>query len=218
MGNIRVLGGVGILLWMIGIVLSFIPVLGILGLILIIVSQVMILTAIHKFAQIYKDKIIFNKYLIGFIILAIKDTLSLFFGFGMLIVGVKNLLTGEGDFTAFGFKFAIITIVLIVLNIIAKYQYKISFTKISYYSGIGSFKTAGNLLFIGSILGIILIGGILEFIGYIILCVAFFSIEDSRIISANKTVSSGNVVRICNNCGSINDIENKYCRQCGSQL
>jgi len=65
------------------------------------------------------------------------------------------------------------------LVIIRSIYLKNSYLEIAKETGIQHFKTAANLMFIGSILSIIGVGFVIYFIGYIFEVIAFFSLPES---------------------------------------
>jgi len=92
-------------------------------------------------------------------------------GFEVFGNGINNLPIGVVIFA--------VAFVLIVYGIIVarSYYLKKSFEEIAKETSIEHFKTAGNLMFIGSILTIVGIGIIIYFIGYIFEVVSFFSLK-----------------------------------------
>ncbi len=169
----KTLGGVGAIL----LLLSFIPFLGIVGFILILI-------AVKYISEITRDRSVFDNILYATIIAII----------GILVVSLLILLPlfglgifeGGFDFTdpLATFLLGTVLIALIVgwiLAIIAALFLRRSFESIATHLNVPLFGTAGLLYFIGAILIIAVgIGFLIMFIAEILMVVAFFSIQEQQ--------------------------------------
>lgn len=174
-GNERILGGLGSVF----IILSFVPYIGwILG----IAGIVLLFIAFHKFSEIFGDKNIFNRFLIGFLISIAGIIVFFLFGIFSFIPIFMSARQGAEENLGFGFGmfgmgiiFAII--VFYIINIFAANYYRHCFNLMAEYTNINLFKLAGTFVFWGAI-GLIVfgIGAIAILVGWILLTVAFFSI------------------------------------------
>lgn len=162
MKETRMLGGLGA----ISLFLGFIPNAGI---VFEIIGMVLLLIAISQLSSRFRDKRIFNNFLIGFII-GIISYILVFVSVGSLLLGIIF----EGEELASGS--ILILVVAYILSIVGYYNWKKSLNLVSLYTNVGYFKTAGNLYFWGAITLIVLVGFILSFIANIILAVAFFNL------------------------------------------
>jgi uncharacterized membrane protein len=204
MKNIKLLGGIGVLL----AVLSVIPDIGIFA---GIAGLVLVFIAINELSKLTKNKAIYNNFLVSFILGIVGSVLS-----GLLIIGntVGRFLRGsfyEGymlpyrrypnfdfgrgyrglrPFNEFGTRLGNanigVIIALVVFGLILygmlvarSYYLKKSYDEIAKETGVEHFKTAGNLMFIGSIFSIVLVGFVVYFIGYIFEVIAYFSLPDN---------------------------------------
>jgi len=171
------LGRVGVLL-PIGVIIPF------LGLLAGLAAVILLLISHNYFAKAYESPRIFNQALTGTIIMIVGNLLGVI----LLIVGV-----GMAAFTASdGFDPSNVTqvysmvfnsgvaifgvIIWIATGIIGYWFIFQSMKELALRTGVGYFRTAGLLYFIGSIAAIVLIGGIVIFIAWIIHIVAYFSI------------------------------------------
>ncbi len=170
------IAGIGALLLIIG---SFIPFLGIVGLILLMIG-------LKYLADYYKDNNIFNNALYGIIfgIIGVAAAAFLLIAviFGGSFLGIGYAPGGEigGNIIAFLGGILIALVVAFIFYILMALYLKRAFDALAGRSGIGMFRTAGMLLLIGAILTIVLIGLILIFVAWILLTVAFFSMSSSQ--------------------------------------
>jgi uncharacterized membrane protein len=169
------IAGVGALLLIIG---SFVPFLGIVGLILIMVG-------LKYLSDYYRDKNIFNNALYGIIfgIIGVAAAafliIALIFGGSFLGIGYAPGGDITGNLFAFFGGILITLVVAFIFYILMALYLKKAFDSLADRAGIGMFRTAGMLLLIGAILTIILIGLILIFVAWILLTIAFFSMSSS---------------------------------------
>ena len=171
------LGRVGILL-PIG---AIIPVVGILA---GLAAVILLLISHNYFAKTYESPRIFNQALTGTIIMIAGNLLGVI----LLVLGI-----GMAAFTASdGFDPSNITqvysmvfnsgiaifgaVIWFAAGIIGYWFIFQAMKELSLRSGVSYFRTAGLLYFIGAIATIVLIGGIVIFIAWIIHIVAYFSI------------------------------------------
>ena len=146
--------------------LSFIPVVGIIGLILVFIGM-------KGLSEYYKEPGIYQNALMGLIfgiiaLVAFTAGLFLAFAIGLFTLGIGAIFT----------IFAVLVVVFIFYVIAAMYL-KRAFSLLAQKTGEHSFETAGLLLWIGSILTIVFIGFVLIFIAWIFATIAFFSIKGS---------------------------------------
>jgi len=198
----KILGGLGAIF----ILCFIIPVI---GWILSIVGFILTAIAIKEISDKVKDKPIFTNYLISIILYFVSGVTaiigSIIFFFNAV---VKNLdkfenfdnWNGFNDFgirefnrfggfpkikeflTIIGSKIWILVLILAiawVIFVIAGYFTKSSFDKLVEKIKIDNFKTAGILIFIGSILTILFgVGFIIILVGVIFEIISFFSLPD----------------------------------------
>ncbi len=163
--DIKILGGLGSIF----LLFSWIPYL---GLILYIAGLIMISVAIKRISNQALEKGIFTKWIIS-ILLGIGIVLLMGVAFGLFMV----LLGNDNSDTAIGMTLILGGISYIVLQIIIGILYKQIFHAIAEVTGENLFKTAGTTFFWGGILSIIIIGAFLFFIGWILVAIAFFSMN-----------------------------------------
>jgi uncharacterized membrane protein len=190
----RTLGGVGALLMVISpfLVSGFSLVAGLIGLILVLI-------AVKRLSDHYKEASIFNNSLYGVILSIVGGVVfvaALFvtaLSFFTNVLGIE-LSTAFSDPTAFSnidWAEAIVfdnllahvgalvgsLIMLFIFIVVAAIFYRKSLTTLAEKTGVGLFGTAGLLLLIGAVLTIIAIGFLLIWIAEILLIVAFFRIR-----------------------------------------
>ena len=189
-------GGIGTLLFIIGCVAFFSPVVG--GL-LELIGIILVLVALNGFADFYKEKGIFNNALYSVIILIVGMAIT--FGIGIYIavgffeslgldltnlqsfqsVDWANLMTPDKIMELLGdFIIPIVTmmIVIFVFLIIAMFFLRKSLDLLAVKTGTKMFGTTGLIFLIGAVLTIIFfIGFILIFVALILLMISFFTVK-----------------------------------------
>jgi uncharacterized membrane protein len=195
----KILGGVGALLMFIG-VFPYINYFGIIELI----GLILVMVALHNFANHYKETGIFNNALYGLIAGIVGGVISIATIILTVLTSLEDFLytlfpDWNGDWTALSgltpdpsnlsldsllpFLAGILAtlIILWVSSIIATFFMRRSFGTLSAKSGVGLFSTAGLLLLIGALLIILFgIGLILIWISALLLAIAFFQIRPQQ--------------------------------------
>jgi len=195
----KTLGGVGAILLFIGAITFFVePFLAILGLIGII----LVLVALHDFANNYKEGGIFNNALFSFIagIVGLVATgitvVYLFFYTTVLTDFLYKIYPGwNGDWSTLSgltpstsnitasdaapllVSFLLVLVVLWIFSIITAFFARRSLKVLSAKASVGLFSTAALLLLIGAFLTVVGIGFILMLIAVLLIAVAFFQIK-----------------------------------------
>ena len=192
----KILGGFGALLIFIGVFLqvSFFGDLPSIGIVLV-------LTALWRLAGYYKDQEIFNNALYGSI-LGIGGV----FAIGSIVIfssmdflreivpnwngdwaTLPNLRSGDISTNVtweniFPFlAIIILTILLFLLVFVAvAYFYRKSLERLADKTDMVMFKTTGNLLLIGAIFTIILVGAVFVWISILLLAISFFSMSTKQ--------------------------------------
>jgi len=198
----KILGGLGAIF-----ILCF--VIPVIGWILSIVGFILTAIAIKEISDKVKDKPIFTNYLISIILFFVSGVTaiigSIIFFFSAVVNNIDkfknfNNWNGFNDFgirdfnffrgspeirdflTTIGSKIWILILILAiawVIFVIAGYFTKSSFDRLVEKIKIDNFKTAGLLIFIGSILTILFgVGFIIILVGVIFEIISFFSLPD----------------------------------------
>ena len=171
--NIKILGGIGGILYL----LSFIPYI---GLILFIAGLVLIFIAMYKISQYAPERKIFSNFLIAFIVGIVGGLIGSFIGVGSLLYSLET--SGETGISLgmiFGF------ILIYITMIVSGYFYNKAFSSTSELLNQNLFKLGGQFIFWGSIATIILLGLVIIWVGWLLITIAFFSLPDT--FSTEKT-------------------------------
>jgi uncharacterized membrane protein len=174
----KTLAGEGAIL----LLLSLVPYAGwILG----IIGVILLLRAMKEFSNYYQDEEIYKNSLTGvkyYIVALVAAGVAI----ASLVIGIWTA-TGftftTGNFVptiAFGaglIAFLVGLIVAFVFYILATSHLRRTFDTLALKSGEASFTTAGNLLWWGSILSIILVGFVLILIAWIFAAIGFFTMK-----------------------------------------
>ena len=164
--EVKYLGGIGAILNLVSYAV---------GGILAIVGYILILIALNKISKIFNDDEVFKKYLYG-IVLWIVAVLIAIFAVGISFI---SLLFSSLDYGLMAVSSFLIGIMLFyILLVIGSYFIKKSYEKVSYYTGVDSFRICGLLYFIGTILLIVIVGVVVIIIAQVLEIVAYFSLPD----------------------------------------
>ena len=110
-----------------------------------------------------------------------------------------------------------------VLAAINGFFYRRAFYALAEKSGEGNFRTAGLLMIIGGALTIVLVGGLIFFIGWIFAAMGFFSMKPKPTQAYPPTpqevpTQATTQKKQCSNCGAENSPDAIYCSHCGNKL
>jgi len=192
------LGGIGAILMFIGLIPipGSQPFLGILTL----VGLILVLVALHGFANYYKESGIFNNYIYGIVAGIVGIVIAGIVVVVAVLTNLKNLLdqiypTWNGDWTKLsgltpntsnitwsvvqplleGLILALV--VLWIFIIILAFFTRRSLKTLSAKANVHLFSTAASLLLVGAFLTIILIGFLLMWIAILLMAIAFYQIH-----------------------------------------
>ncbi len=167
-GNEKILGGLGALF----IILGLVPYI---GWILWISGFVLLIISLNKFSKIFQNQDIFKKFLTGVLISVVGSVIFVIFG-AISIVPILSHHGEIGNFPTIGMIFVLLA--AYVLTIVSCYYFRESFKLLHQYTSVNLFKLAGNFIFWGAV-GLIIfgIGAIAIIVGWIMLAVAFFTLQ-----------------------------------------
>ncbi|ASJ08959.1 hypothetical protein A3L11_06855 [Thermococcus siculi] len=165
--NAKMLGGIGA-------ILSFIPGLSIVGFILK-------LFAVKNIAEATGRGEIFSKYLWSAILWIISSLILVGTMWGSMLGASQSPEFGLGMMGVGG-------VIAVILMIVGVWFMKQSYDMISEETGVGTFHTVALLYFVGAILMIVLIGGLLILVAAILEIVAYFSLPDELETKAEEPV------------------------------
>jgi len=189
LGQAKTLGGVGSLLLLLNFVPYAGPVLGIVGLILVLV-------AVKYISDSVSDRSIFNNIIwavllaiVGVVIGAFVVFASLFRFIGLGYLSGPGLTPANiatvpaGDIAALIIGLAAGLVAIWIFYLVSAIFMKRSFDTISIRVNVGMFHTAALIYLIGAATTIILVGFVLIFVAQILFIVAFFSIPETIVQS-----------------------------------
>ncbi len=182
----RILGGLGAIFMVLGVVPSFS--------LLSIVGFILLLVAYNKASKELDEEMIFKKalssFLISFIGLSVTVIILAIFFFRVffnLFFNLENLNELDSVFEYLGnngfaiFYIVILLIILYILLIISSYKLKEAENLLASETNQNLFNVSGMLNFIGAILTLFFVGGILILISHIVRAIAFFTTEEKVI-------------------------------------
>jgi uncharacterized membrane protein len=200
LSDAKLLGGIGS-------ILQIIPFLSIVGYILTLI-------AVKYVSDEVQDSSIFTNMLYAVItgIIGVLIGASVFFfgAMGSVLTGGMSAITGGIAFLA------VVWIALIISSLFIRRAFDSMASKL----GVGTFRTAGTMYFIGAILTIILVGFLLLFVAFILQVVAFFSINEMRPaggVQAPMQPMAGTGFKYCASCGTQMAATATFCPKCGAR-
>ena len=109
-----------------------------------------------------------------------------------------------------------------ILAAINGFFYRRAFNALAEKSGESKFQTAGLLLLLGGALTIVLVGGVIFFIGWIFVAIGFFSLKPTQTQTYQPIPQQYSTQAVplknCPNCGAENSPDSVYCSRCGNKL
>jgi uncharacterized membrane protein len=209
----KTLAAIGALL----LFLSFIPALGIIGIILLLIGM-------KGLSDYYRDENIYRSALKGLIfgiigIIAVSAFSLLNLLGGLITTPVLGAFAIVG-----GIIFVIVLLVVaFIFYLLMAINFRKAFNTLAERSGENNFRTAGTLLFWGAILTLIFVGLLLIWIAWIIAALAFFSMKlapaqpQQQYGYSAPPPSSSTASRYCPYCGAPVDQNATFCPHCGKQ-
>jgi uncharacterized membrane protein len=210
------LAGIGAIL----LIFSFIPVVGIIGIILLLIG-------LKGMADYYKEPIIYQNALWGVIFGIIGIIAATVLIFGRIIGGIFGGLA-LGPVVVLGslIFIALVVVIAFVFYLLAAMYFRRAFNSLAQKSGEHMFETAGLILWIGAILTIVVVGLFLMLVAWILLAIAFFSMRTPSqpyaytppTTPVPSTAPPTQATRYCPNCGAPVEPNTAFCPHCGKQL
>ena len=183
-------------------------------------GQVLFLVAMNRFASYYQSRAIFRDALYGFITQIVGSVVSLvltFWTFSYFRDFLERTPRTPSGAPSISFAFAFIAFFLViwlgvlVIALVQAFFYRRAFYALAEKSGENNFRQAGFFMLLGAALTIIVIGGLIFFVGWIFAVLGFFSMRPT----SSQPVPSK---RFCPNCGSENTQDAIFCSHCGNML
>jgi len=203
------------------IILVILAIISLIGLILFIL-------AMHQLSHYYKESGIFKNIVYALIVNIVGAIFVFALFFVFITSSINSAITTPSTsilpfLNQFFFSLIALIVLAMVLGIISAAFYMRAFNKLGEKSDSDSFKAAGVLYFVGVLLSVVLVGGILVWIAWIIAAYGFHSLKP---LSSPNNFSTPSAVTSpvpaqtipCPNCGTGNVPEALYCGSCGKQL
>jgi uncharacterized membrane protein len=185
--------------------------------------------AMYRLSHYYNEPGIFSNVLYAFIISLVGGivALGIFFAFMLSAIGSISRTSTPSLITPFFSQLIIFYLIVIgmafLFGIINGVLYMRAFNKLGQKSGVDSFKTAGLLYFLGVLLSIVGVGGILTWIAWIFAALGFRKLKaaptpTSAYSAPQSTAPSITQTKLCPYCGTENIAEAIYCKNCGKPI
>jgi uncharacterized membrane protein len=192
-----------------------------------LVGLILFLIAMNRLSQYYNEKAIFRNPLNALIIQIISAVVAMIVVFIVIFTSIGSLTASSTSTPTTSFfwnfigLFAIVIIAMFIVSIYCGLLYKRAFDKLAEKSGIDSFRTAGILYLIGSILG-----NLIVWIAWIFIALGFKKLTPTQRAPQQAPYttyqpspeSQAVITKRCPTCGVENSPDSLYCAQCGRQL
>ncbi len=184
--------------------------------------------AMYRLSHYYNEPKIFKNVLYGLISTIIGGVTALIVEFAFFATVIGRMTPGSTAgvnaawFAQFMFTLIAIVGIALVFGITAAVLYWRAFNKLAEKSGVETFRTAGLLYLIGTVLSIIGIGVILIWITWIYAANGFRALKPQAATSTSTypsaTPSNVTAKKYCPYCGTENYPDAVYCKNCGKQI
>jgi uncharacterized membrane protein len=163
-------------------------------------AYILFLAAMNGLAKYYNDLAIFRNSLYGFVTSVFGGIVFIIIIYAFLIPTFDQLITtpitpGTPPSLSVLLPFlrviAVVWLSVFVMALVQGIFYRPAFYALAEKSGESNFRTAGLLMLIGGVLTIILVGGLIFFIGWIFAAMGFFSMRAKDVSSAETMGKSG---------------------------
>ncbi len=146
---------------------------------------ILLFATIYFLSKYYKDKRIFNNFLISFIFSLISISCFFIFFFFSFLGGISSYyLISELKIipSVFHFFYSFLAAIIIswIFAIISSIFLKRSYDLIANYSNVSYFKITGTLYLIGSVLLIVLVGALILFIALVFQVISFAFLPEEK--------------------------------------
>ncbi len=183
--------------------------------------------AMHRLSHYYNEPGIFSNILYGLILGIVGSVVVVLIMFGFLFSLIGNLIgqaiTTPSSSTAFLAQFfvliAIVILVALALAIASGFLYMRAFNKLAASSGVEGFRTVGILYLIGMIVPIV------AWVAWIIAYMNFNKLKPREPAPAYAytvqppiTPPVAGLTKRCVNCGTENNTDAIFCRNCGKPI
>jgi uncharacterized membrane protein len=190
-------------------------------------SIVLFTVGMRRLADYYREASIFNNALYGLLLNIIGIVSAV--AFEAFIIGFisKGLQVGSSNASAVIAEFMTaifgLSAIIFVFGVVGALFYMRAFNSLAEKSGENYFKDAGLLIILGTALAIVFVGVIIVWVGWIIAVLGFRNLRATSAPS-NKMPPQyaqpipAEVKRYCQYCGAPNELDAKFCKNCGKQL
>ena len=194
------------------------------------VGYILFLMAMHGFSKVYGENRIFKNCLYGFtasVIGAITFSLVVYKVLVPILDQITDYAASPGTVPSLSVVASFLQVMLVVwlagsaLAAIYGFFYRRAFYMLAEKSGEGNFHTAGLLVLLGGALTIVIVGGLISFVGWIIAAIGFFSLKPKptqTYTSPSEELSGQALTKRCPYSGTENNPDATYCVHCGNKL
>jgi uncharacterized membrane protein len=189
------------------------------------VGSILFIISMHHLSRYYNHRPIFQNALYGFIINLVGGIViyGVFFSVSSPILSEFQAIVPPSPASVFTLLVTLIMVFVafLAVAIVSALFYMRSFNALAKKSATDNFKTAGLLYFIGAVLTIVIVGGILVWIAWLFAYTGFRSLKKpASTPNTQPPVSTVNIVKKskCSSCGTENLPDALYCINCGKPL
>jgi uncharacterized membrane protein len=195
-----------------------------------IIGLILFVLSMYKLSHYYNEQAIFKNVLYGLIITLVAGVFSLIIQFVFLApleLNSVSTATAPAFIGRLMLGLIAVFVVAFLCGIFTAVLYWRAFTKLGEKSGVEAFKTAGLLYLIGTVLLIVAVGVIIVWIAWIYAAKGYKQLQPkpAPITSTYPPSTPPPTTPLpatdkifCSYCGTENNIESVYCKNCGKPL
>jgi uncharacterized membrane protein len=193
-------------------------------------GYILFLVAMKGMSKVYNDDKIFKNSLYGFSASIVGAIVFLVVVFRFLVPTLDQLTAYANTpgtipplsiITSFLQVMVAVLIGGSILAAITGFFYRRAFYALAEKSGANNFHTAGLLMMLGGALTIVVVGGLIFYIGWITAAIGFFSLKPKptqAYIPPSPEPPAQAMTKRCPYCGAENSPDSVYCAHCGNKL
>lgn len=198
--------------------IAFIIGIGALG----FIGLILFLLGMHRLSNYYKEPVIFKKVLYATALNVVLGIIIAIYEFAFVFPSISTIPTSTPPSFPFLTVFGLLGAGLII-GIVNSILYLQAFNKLAEKSGVDNFKTAGLLYLIGTVLTIVLVGGLIVWIAWIFAAMGFNKLKPSPTTPSppypiGPPITNAFQMKRCPNCGTENNLDSHYCKFCGKPI
>ena len=189
------------------------------------IAYILVVVAMRRLSDYYNEPSIYKNTLYGFVFNIVGAAVGVvtYLVFIVSLIGRQPVGTTVNASWVYQFLFGVFGffIIVFVFGVLSAFFYMRAFNALAEKSKVDNFKTAGLLILIGTVLTIVVIGGLVVWVAWILAALGFYSVKPQEPSPPPYSQAPSPAFaqrKICPYCGAENIVDATYCMRCGKQL